>query len=173
MSGSEKALYSLDIKGEGILVSRKIEEAQARAILDIIFGGKPPMPATTAAGNITQKLAGAAAKGTRISLREALDDAVAKANPEKIVVIGNYAVAYEGMPDFGREDVRSRFRSAGEAAPANLHRDFSAAIQNGWIAEDPQKPGRFYVTQKGKSAIDDKFSRKITNKPTARKKPSS
>ncbi len=79
-------------------------------------------------------------------------------NPDKILAIGDYMLECEGAEDFGRVEVKSRFRTAGEAMPKNFTRDFGWALKNGWIAEDPNKPDRFYVTRTGKTALSEKFS---------------
>jgi hypothetical protein len=160
MSAPDKPLYSIELKGEGISVSRKIEEAKAKAILNIVLGDPSSDASMAAKMEVSAK---------RLSLREVLDDANATSNAEKIVVIGAYVTSQEGAADFSRDDAKNRFRAAGEPAPANIHRDFAAAIQNGWIAEDLKKVGRFYVTQKGSTAIANKFSVRVSAKSSARK----
>jgi hypothetical protein len=161
----EKPLYSLDLKGEGISISRKIEESKAKAILDVVFGDVPTDILTATKMETPTRPSGRA----RLSLREVLDEANATSNAEKIVVIGSYVTGHENAADFSRDDAKNRFKAAGESSPANIHRDFAAAIQNGWIAEDPKKPGRFYVTQKGHTAIAQKFSVRVSAKTATRK----
>jgi hypothetical protein len=78
------------------------------------------------------------------------------------------------MELFTKDDIRGRFRLSGEAAPANFPRDFIWAVKNGWIAEDPKSPGSFYVTQKGRNAIENNFSSEVkkgTPQPAARRRP--
>jgi hypothetical protein len=99
-----------------------------------------------------------------MSLREFLTDADAKRMPDKIVTIGEYLMSQAGQEDFSGDDVRDRFRAAGEVAPANFSRDFKWTISNGWVAEDPKNPGRYYVTQTGRAAIQAKFSDEVKKK---------
>jgi hypothetical protein len=60
--------------------------------------------------------------------------------------------------------VKARFRNAGEPVPGNLPRDFTWTISNGWIAEDAHNLGHYYVTQKGKTAIAERFSGEVKRK---------
>jgi len=75
----------------------------------------------------------------------------------KILTVGRYVRDFEGRGDFTRDEIRERFRSAGEPQPANFPRDFQKAVRAGWIAEDPKKRGRFYVTRTGDELIDRGF----------------
>jgi hypothetical protein len=69
--------------------------------------------------------------GRRMSLREFLDESQASRNPDKITVIGEYLYQHEGKSEFSRDDIKGRFKHAGEGAPANFPRDFSWAVKNG------------------------------------------
>jgi hypothetical protein len=163
MADAAKTSYSLSLKGEGISVSRDVDQSVARAIMELILGGselprqatKPIERASSSATN---------AQFTRLSLREFLDQAAPKRNPDKIVAIGEYIIQHDRQADFTRDDVKARFRNAGEPVPGNFPRDFTWAISNGWIAEDAHNAGHHYVTQKGKTAIAEKFSGEIKKK---------
>src|SRR5690606_11560684 len=89
---------------------------------------------------------------------------------EKIAAIARYMRDHEGQQDFSREDIKVRFRSAGEVMPGNFPRDFQKALQAGWVAEDPQNRGRFYVTRRGDDAIDQKFERVSSPKVRLRRR---
>ena len=166
-------LYELTLAGEGLNLNRKVPVAVARAIMNIVMGGqfdarpvrdlRPELPPSRVDGGATGR------SSERQSLREYLDEHEAARNPDKITAIGNYLVEFEGCADFSRDEVKSRFRSAGEPPPGNYPRDFTWAMRAGWIAEDTNAPGRFYVTQKGRSAIAGKFSAEI-KKSTAQAK---
>lgn len=166
MADTPKGSYSLNLKGDGLSISRDVDQATARAIVDLVLGD-------AATPTVRQKIVqdggariglGASPGSARLSLREFLDVAEAKRNPDKIVTIGEYIITHERQVDFTREDVKARFRNAGEAAPANYARDFNWTISNGWIAEDPNNRDRYYVTQKGKAALGQKFSLDIKRK---------
>jgi hypothetical protein len=156
--------FEFQLSGEGISIKRSIRPEIARAILNLVMGGVAAYASTPSAGVAgSRNTAGVEEPGAgrsqeRLSLREHMDGCEASRNPDKITAIGHYLIEFEGAPDFGREDVKSRFRAAGEAPPANYPRDFAWAVRSGWVAEDTNAPGRFYVTQKGRSAIAAKFS---------------
>jgi hypothetical protein len=103
-----------------------------------------------------------------------LDETQARRNPDKITAIGEYLSEHEGQGEFTRDDIKSRFKLAGEAAPANFGRDFAWAVSNGWIAEDHKNPGSFYVTKKGRDSIDARFAAEVTKgtrqKPSGRRR---
>lgn len=164
--------YNLTLKGEGISVSRDVDQSIARAIMELVLGGGAPVNSAvpTHRAPATQ----AHAQITRLSLREFLDQAAPNRNPDKIVAIGEYIIQHDQQSDFTKDDVKARFRNAGESPPANFPRDFTWAISNGWIAEDAHNAGRYYVTQKGKAAIAEKFSGEVKKrsgfKPTGRRR---
>ena len=89
------------------------------------------------------------------------------------MAIAEYLYIHEEVELFTRDDIRGRFRTAGEAVPGNFPRDFAWAVKNGWVAEDVKSAGSFYVTQKGRLAIQSKFSeevKKATAQPVSRKR---
>ncbi|QBR70409.1 hypothetical protein CU048_02975 [Beijerinckiaceae bacterium] len=176
---SNEELYSVSIKGNGITIEKSVASHLARQMINMILGGtttygsvSPQEPLVS--GNRTSGTSTAPPPGGgRTSLREFLDESQATRNPDKITAIAEYLIAHEGTESFTRDDIKGRFRTAGEAAPANFPRDFTWAVKNGWIAEDPKSPGSFYVTKKGRTAIENKFSdevRKATAKPSTRKR---
>lgn len=93
--------------------------------------------------------------GNRVaSAREALDVSAAKTNPEKIVALGKY-VMQDGTDTFKVEDVKTQFRRAREAAPANFSRDLGVALREGWLAETDD--GEYFVTNKIEGIFDGGF----------------
>jgi hypothetical protein len=142
--------FRVTLHGPGVQVDKQIDQAAALAILRVALGDMNVSASTVE----PPKGAEAAEKQRpRLSLREYLDSVDARSNPEKITAFGSYLRGHAGQEDFTREDIKASFRSAGETLPANLPRDFGSAAQNGWIAEDPAKGGRFYVTRKGEEAV--------------------
>src|SRR5712691_8139358 len=158
MADAAKTSYSLTLKGEGISVSRDVDQSIARAIVELVLGGgiQPTIPASKAGERSSTTHVNAHL--ARLSLREFLDQAEPKRNPDKIVAIGEYIIQHDKQADFTRDDLKARFRNAGEPVPGNFPRDFIWAISNGWVAEDAHNPRHYYVTQKGKTAIAEKFS---------------
>ncbi len=163
MADAAKSSYSLTLKGEGISVTRDVDQAVARAIVELVLGGIQPAVSASRAGERPSP-AQVNANLTRLSLREFLDQADPKRNPDKIVAIGEYIIQHDKQPDFTRDDLKARFRNAGEPVPGNFPRDFTWTVSNGWIAEDAHKPRQYYVTQKGKAAIAEKFSGEVKKK---------
>lgn len=161
MDGADaEQLYIVSIKGDGIAVEKSVPAQIAREVMNVVMGGAPPGNAA-ASTKRAEGLNGPSLGVRRTSLREFLEESQAQRNPDKITVIAEYLFQFEEAEVFTREDIRGRFRLAGEAPPANFPRDFMWAIKNGWIAEDSKSPGSFYVTHKGRNAIENKFSGEI------------
>ena len=152
---TEKA-YDVIVKGPGLAADRKVDLPTALAVMQVVFGESPPPP-TAPAGKAVQTNLPAVQRPQLVSVREFLEESGARSIPAKIAAIGRYLRDQESHHDFSRDEIRLRFRSAGEAMPANFHRDFQKAVTAGWIGEDPQSRGRFYVTRRGDEAIDRKF----------------
>jgi hypothetical protein len=159
--------YALTLNGEGLSLDRKVSVTTARSIMNLLLGGAASSVHQVGAreNTISAPRAPIAEYDERpMSLREYLDAVEPKRNPDKIVSIAEFLSSREGQHDFTSEDLKGRFRTAGEAPPGNFSRDFAWTIQNGWIAEDAQKPSFYYVTQRGKQAIEQKFSKEIKKK---------
>lgn len=170
MQSQEQESYSLRLEGNGISVTREVGQDMARVILDLILGGDVKVPQGNSAlddpapSDIREEPSRPA-----LSLREFLEESEAKRNPDKITVIGRYILQHEGRHDFKRDELKGRFRDAGEGIPANFGRDFNWAVRNGWIAEDPDHRGSYYVTKKGAEAIERRFSSDIRKKTSQKK----
>lgn len=172
MDDGEQELYLVSVKGAGITVEKSVSPDVARQVVNVIMGG-----IATVMGAMAAKpgLAAGSHDGAtrRLSLREFLEESQAKRNPDKITSIAEYLFTFEDQEIFTRDEIKGRFRLAGEAAPANFPRDFVWAVKNGWIAEDSKSPGSFYVTQKGRNAVENKFSsevKKATSQPGTRRR---
>jgi hypothetical protein len=151
--------YKVTVTGPGIQADRNVDLAMAVAVMQVMFG-----TGVTPTGNLKPAaLAGlgshsvATERTQPLSIREFLGSVGARNIPAKITAIGRYMRDHEAQQDFSREDVKVRFRSAGEVMPGNFPRDFQKAVQAGWVAEDPQNRGRFYVTRRGDDAINQGF----------------
>jgi hypothetical protein len=156
--------YHLTLKGSGVMIDRTVDAQVAGAIARLAFGGitseaiqvpDSRSAAPVSADQPAPRSGLSVIPGQRLSLREYLQRAsVDRGIHSKILAVGRYMRDHESQSDFGREEVRSRFRAAGEPQPANFHRDFQKAVREGWIAEDHQNRGRFYVTRTGDEEID-------------------
>jgi hypothetical protein len=165
-------LYTISVRGKGITVEKSVPAQVARQVVNVVMGGAVSDSASVS-GNRADGPSAPTPGVRRTSLREFLEESEARRNPDKITVIAEYLLRFEEAELFTREDIRGRFRLAGEAVPANFPRDFTWAVRNGWVAEDPKSPGSFYVTQKGRNAIESNFSNEVkrgTPQPTGRRR---
>ena len=156
---TKERLYAFSLKGTGMNFARQVDESTARALMHIALGGSAPAEDESAKSQPSRPTQ---VSGTR-SVREFLNEHQAKRNPEKIAAVGEYLMSI-GVSNFSKDDLLSQFRTARETMPRNFGRDLAWAIATGWIAEDPQSPGSFYVTQSGKLAVEANFSAEIKKK---------
>jgi hypothetical protein len=153
-------MYSLSLKGEGMAVERKIDEATALEVLALVMTGAPATDTTH--GEKRERPRATERRSGRKSLREYLDEVGAKRNPDKIVSIAEY-ISEETGKNFTRDDVKNRFEDAAEPVPGNYGRDFQWGVRNGWIAPAATK-GDYYVTDAGRKAIEAKFDAETKKK---------
>ena len=160
------AEFKISIVGKGVAIEKTVSAALASTIISMLMTGAaaPGLRASSGNSTVGQNEPGAGGGRRRTSIREFLDDQAASRNPDKITAIAVFIEQVEGKETFSKEDVKLKFPKAGEAVPGNFTRDFAWAIQSGWIAEDPQVPGSFYVTQKGHAAVTAKFSKDVQKK---------
>lgn len=151
--------YKLALEGDGIKIEKEIPESLALQVVSLVMGGH-------SAGILAPKSHLAVGQkssvgGTRLSVREYMDDAGAKRNPEKIVAIGAYLMHQLNQEAFTRKEVKLQFKNAAEAVPGNYTRDFDWAVSNRWLAPSTGSHKDYYVTKKGIDAIANKFSDEI------------
>jgi hypothetical protein len=171
--------FAVSIVGDGVTIEKNVPAHVARQLISLVIGGaasygpvsrqETSVATNGAAGSAHSPHSGA----RRTSLREFLEDSQASRNPDKITTIAKYLAQHEEMELFTKDDIKGKYRSAGEAAPANFPRDFAWAVRNGWVAEDPKSAGSFYVTSKGHAAVENKFSdevKKTTAQPAVRRR---
>jgi hypothetical protein len=169
---TETPLWKVSVAGPGITADKDVGQAVALAVLQLLYGNAPP---TAPAGLLPVARSGAATSavtrpGQPVSIREFLEETAGKTIHAKITVVGRFMRDHENQSDFSREDIKSRFRSAGEVMPANFPRDFQKALQAGWIGEDPQNRGRYYVTRRGDEAIEQRFEIPAPTLPRSRRR---
>lgn len=143
MSTDDDRKVKLTLKGAGLAFERIIDAAVAAHVIHTVLQDEPNL-------NIG---ANAVQRGPRLSFREFLDHVQPKSNSEKIAAFAGYLRDHVGQEDASKDEIKTCFRTAGDALPGNFHRDFQNTIQSGWIAEDPAKPGRFYLTRKGEDFV--------------------
>ena len=159
MGESSEALYNVTIEGEGLALTRQIDSATlARVLYSLLSGDEASVPFPRPADVAAPVMRATEAQPSRLSLREYLNKVGAQSYSEKITSIACYLESHETAASFSKDDIKARFRTAGEAPPANFHRDFSNAVGAGWVAEDVTSPGQFYVTHTGQAAVAGGFS---------------
>jgi hypothetical protein len=176
--GAAPTTYELSLVGEGVTVTRRVTQEAARAIIGIVMGGDiPPGTSTTTvplrSGVQTQATVPVRTGTPGLSVREYLAEVGARRNPDKIVAIGLYLTEYGGKDTFLRDEVRAQFQVAGEGVPGNYPRDFTWTVRNGWVSLSPGSSKDYYVTNKGREAVGEKFSdavRKATPKKDSRRR---
>ncbi len=162
--------FKLTLEGNGISVCKDIGEEKARRILNILLGPSSVMVAPAerhrnvrarpAHEESTSKEPMTVIHST--SIREHLDEVQAKRNPDKILAMAAYLVETTGYEDFSAEEIKDCFPKAAEKIPANFTRDFRWVVSSGWIAENHQAVGRYYVTKTGRKALAEKFPKELT-----------
>jgi len=162
----EDQAFTVRVTGPGVTLERNIPEAAALSLINSILSGSIADSGSTVVTALTPEPQAPPPPTGRpaVSLREYLEDAEATRNPDKITAIGAYIMKHQSQEEFARKEVVQGFRQAGEPSPRNITRDWSWAIRIGWIAEDPNSPKMFYVTNKGFEAIANKFSLEIRKK---------
>lgn len=147
---SSDAIFRVKLDGPGVAVDKEISQEMAAAIMQVALGGGL---VPSGGGGVAQDARDAQRSGPRLSLREFLESASARSNPEMMTCFAAYLRDYGGQEEFSREDIKACFKQAGETLPANFPRDFQKAVQSGWIAEERAGSGRYYLTRKGEEAI--------------------
>ncbi len=164
-----KERVTLSIKGQGMQFDRDISEAQVLSILRLLLGGEQ-------GGYVPEERGSSFENSGRSTSRQAISEfyrgVAPKRYPEKLVTIAAYLKQTQGRNCFTPEELRAQFRHVNETPPANLSRDFKAALRARWIAPDPEAPGQFFVTQPGLDAVESSFSidAKKASKPRRRRK---
>ena len=89
-----------------------------------------------------------------------------------MTVIGHYLLeTQQGKENFTMAELEKGFGDAKESPPANPHRDISAAIRRGWIAQ--REKDLYYVTGTGLQAIEGGFPKGTRKRRRKKKKASS
>jgi hypothetical protein len=159
--------YDLQLKGDGISVSRRVSQSVALQIISVAMGATDIGSGTAIQAPRTTHQP---RSGQVIAIREFLNNSSAKSNPDKITAIAIYLRDHLQRETFSREDVKSLFRKAGEPVPGNYARDFALAVSSGWIAEAHDTSGEYYVTNSGQQALTEGFQAKPTRAKRKRTK---
>ncbi|WP_156765948.1 hypothetical protein [Mycobacterium sp. E342] len=175
-------MFQVSVKGTGVELTRTVDQTTALSVIATVLGGGATPPTAVVAPRVPTAAPVSSHRATRdepaastdgldhMTIGEYIDDCGAQPFPAKITAIGRFLELKLGQTSFTKEEVRSQFRPAGEAQPANFHRDFGEAIAQRWIAEEPNEKGQYFVTKTGKAAIAAKFDKSTRRAAPARRK---
>jgi len=177
---AEDITYKISIEGAGLSLEREVSKEIGERVVVLLLTGAVPTtkgvpaakpavaspthtPAQTQQAPIVapQQHAGAQPE---ISIREFLDSCEAKRIPDKITAIGIYLKSQSSQSDFNKNDLILQFESAAEPVPANISRDLKWTLKAGWIALKSGSKDRYYVTNTGNTAVEQKFSKDVVKK---------
>ena len=166
----EAETYKVQIKGAGLTFAREIDGPTLGRVMHAMLGGAAAT--TLYPSSDSNPNDEGTASDRRLSLREFLLEVGAKRYPDKIVAIAHYLEEHESKSGFSKDDIKARFRAAGEPPPGNFPRDFSIAKAQGWIAEDTHNPGQLYVTRTGREAVEQGFSTvsRVLRRPSVKRR---
>ena len=146
---------TLKINGE-VTYEAEINIQKAGQIIAFLGAGAPPnyAPEGDAAPLTTFSLQ--AGGNTSGSPRQAISDAQAKTNSQKIAALAKY-LKNRGQEVFTRAEILEQFRRAGESTPKNIGRDLKDAVSFGYICESDNQRNEFYLTNDGEAGVVSKF----------------
>jgi hypothetical protein len=169
-SDSVEPVSKLTIRGQGLSFEREVPDSLVLRIMKLVLTGEgAPEPWETGA------IAGRSSPsgdGRKESLAEFYRRANPTKYPEKLTTIGAYLQMTLEKKSFTPDDLRAQFRAVNEGLPANMSRDFRVAVGEGWIAEEHDEPGQFFVTRSGLDTVEGAFGtvgRKATRARRRRK----
>lgn len=179
---ADNITYKITIEGAGLSLDREVPKEIGEQVVVLLLTGAAPVtqaaPAPLQSVNTPVTAAPAPPQTHHVphtpqqhvdghpdtSIREFLDSCEAKRAPDKITAIGNYLKIHNHQPDFDKNDLISHFESAAEPVPKNITRDLKWTLKAGWIALKNGSKDRYYITNSGKTAVEQKFSKEVVKK---------
>jgi hypothetical protein len=162
--------YAVELKGQGLQLTRDLSEEQAHELLLwLVKGGKldsagsdhkPAQNRNVAPGETLQP----PPSDLPTSVREFIDQFEPKRVPDRIACFGLYLRKHRQKNEFSKADVVSLFQEAAEPLPKNLGRDLRWTQSIAWIAPSATNRESFYLTKKGEDAVRSKFSKEMVAK---------
>jgi hypothetical protein len=139
--------YQVTISGPGVNIDTMTDETVARTLMTIVMGGLTEPPRTVPPGGRQETM----------TLRDFVASSGARSIPAQILAIAQFVRTTEHKDEFTRDEIGGKFGLAGLTSPADLARDFQAAANHGWIAEDPRALDHFFITKEGHEALRKEF----------------
>jgi hypothetical protein len=156
---SSQTMSTLSIKGAGLTFDQQIPQGMVLKIMHLVLTGDAADSSRGGAGAEGARGADSyGGDGRPESLAEMYRRAGPKKYPEKLVTIAMFIHKVLDRASFTPDDLRAQFRAVNEPPPANMPRDFRLAVGEGWIAEEHDQPGQFYITKTGMDVVEAGFS---------------
>jgi hypothetical protein len=146
---------TITINGDGLALSREISLQKAGQIITFIGTDENLVSA-----NSTSEDKIISGPSTMLSPRDAIIDADAKTNAQKITVITSYLTSKEQVESVNIKTVLVELRKMGEE-PGNFNRDVRAAESLQYIYWVNIKNGLVGISGKGRQAITEKFANEV------------
>lgn len=157
--------YKISVIGQGLNLEREVSSEIGEKIVFFLLTGNVGklIPHKGVDAELDSQTVGVPSSiYPEVSLREFMNEQLAKRIPDKIATMAFYIREYRGAQFFGKEDLRSLFQEAAEPVPKNIPRDINTTIRLGWIAARPEDKNTYYITSKGMDAVKAKFQDKPT-----------
>lgn len=134
----------LTLDGPGLSFTREISQSLAMQVMAVVVG----------VDGVSPKVERMSPEAEKVSLREFLNETKGTNNVDKILLFTFHLITYEGQEIASRNEIKSSFKKAHEPLPANFSRDLLNTLKKGWLVEDKDNEGSFYVTRKGRDAVE-------------------
>ena len=138
--------YQITITGRGTTVERTVPPHLAFEVIELVFGDEVASSRRLMMRGSPQ----------RDDLGAFLEDVAATNNAKRIAAVALF-MRRQGAGPLTRETVRNTFQEYNVVPPANIPRDFAAAIDRGWIAPEPGRSDLFVLTNSGWEAVNTRF----------------
>lgn len=161
----------ITIKGPGVSITRRVDEATMNSVIALLFGAAPAARVGhhgggggSGRGGTQQGVTGNDASAgnqsewyDRMTLGEFLTESGAKTFPQKICATGYYLTNIKSSKDFSRDEVKTALLAAREDMPGNYARDWTHATSMSLIASEAHDANRFYIPRTGRTAVESHF----------------
>lgn len=149
-----ESVSKLSIRGAGLTFDREIPDGLVLRVMNLVITGA----SDSESRQQTDDKRDLGSNGRKEALAEFYRRADPRKIPEKLTTIGSYFQQVMGRGSFTSDDLRGQFRSVNEPVPGNLPRDLKVALGEGWIAEEHDQTGQYFVTRSGLDAVEVGFS---------------
>jgi hypothetical protein len=142
--------YTVTVTGEGTRVQKSVPPHVAIEVIRLV---------ATVETRHSRAVTLSGGRGLREpDLADFLEKYLPANNAERVTATAMF-LREQGFLYFDHEFLRSTMRKGRLSVPKNLPRDVGAACGNGWMAQNPLRPGEMSLTTVGIAAVTDHFGR--------------